>query len=68
MLGGLALVCALALSNITFAKDDISALWNERIKSVVGVGFYVDAEQERQQIYAFGTVIDDLGTVIFSAQ
>jgi serine protease Do len=39
-------------------------LFNERLKSVVAVEFFIQAETERQPVTVLGTVIDDTGTVI----
>ena len=43
---------------------DLPALWAERIKSVVAVEFYVESETERRPTVAYGTVIDEQGTII----
>jgi serine protease Do len=43
---------------------DLTALWAERVKSVVAVEFYVESETERRPTVAFGTVIDEKGTII----
>lgn len=39
-------------------------LFNERLKSVVAVEFFVQAELERQPVTVMGTVIDRAGTII----
>lgn len=43
---------------------DIPALWAERVKSVVAVEFYVEAETERRPALSYGTVVDANGTII----
>jgi serine protease Do len=42
----------------------LAELFAERLKSVVAVEFFVQAETERQPVLVMGTVIDDAGTVI----
>ena len=44
--------------------QDIPALWAERVKSVVAVEFYVEAETERRPALSYGTVVDVNGTII----
>lgn len=46
----------------------LSELWAERVKTVVGVEFYVDDEVGRQATEVPGVVIDDQGTIIFTSQ
>src|SRR4051812_745510 len=53
----------LALPVIATAAP-LGDLFNERLKSVVAVEFFIQAETERQPVTVFGTVIDDVGTVI----
>jgi serine protease Do len=55
------LVLALA---VTAAAAPLPELFNERLKSVVAVEFFIQAETERQPVTVLGTVIDDAGTVI----
>ena len=43
---------------------DIPTLWAERVKSVVAVEFYVEAETERRPGLSYGTVVDANGTII----
>ncbi len=43
---------------------DLTGLWAERIKSVVAVEFFTETELDRRPSFAFGTVIDDKGTII----
>jgi serine protease Do len=46
------------------AAAPLSELFNERLKSVVAVEFFIQAETERQPVTVFGTVVDEAGTVI----
>lgn len=46
------------------AAAPLPELFNERLKSVVAVEFFIQAETERQPVTVLGTVIDDAGTVI----
>lgn len=57
--GFLALLAAIAAS-----ASPLSDLFNERLKSVVAVEFFIQAETERQPVTVLGTVIDDAGTLI----
>ncbi|WP_044892728.1 PDZ domain-containing protein [Opitutus terrae] len=43
---------------------DLPALWAERVRCVVAVEYYVETEIERRPSVAYGTVIDDQGTII----
>jgi serine protease Do len=52
------------LANRSLAAADLPALWAERVKSVVAVEFYVEAETERRPALSYGTVIDAHGTII----
>ncbi len=47
---------------------DLSALWAERLKSVVMVEFFTDGELERQATEVPGVVVDETGLIIFSGQ
>ncbi len=49
---------------VTAAAAPLPELFNERLKSVVAVEFFIQAETERQPVTVLGTVIDDAGTVI----
>ncbi len=68
MLAVLFALYGLTASGVYADSPLLTELWSERVKSVVAVEFYVDAELERQQIQTFGTVVDDGGTIIFPAQ
>lgn len=50
--------------SLTAAAAPLPELFNERLKSVVAVEFFIQAETERQPVTVLGTVIDDAGTVI----
>ncbi|HEX7632657.1 MAG TPA: PDZ domain-containing protein [Lacunisphaera sp.] len=54
----------LLLLPVLAAAAPLGDLFNERLKSVVAVEFFIQAETERQPVTVFGTVIDDQGTVI----
>ncbi|HWA86021.1 MAG TPA: PDZ domain-containing protein [Opitutus sp.] len=43
---------------------DLPALWAERVKSVVAVEYYTETEVDRRPSVAYGTVIDERGTII----
>ncbi len=43
---------------------DIPALLAERVRSVVAVEYFTETESERRTTVAYGTVIDDRGTII----
>lgn len=52
---------------LTLSGAGLSELFNERIKSVVAVEFFVQSEIERQPVFVLGTVIDWQGTIIVPA-
>ncbi|MBI2497995.1 MAG: PDZ domain-containing protein [Opitutae bacterium] len=52
------------LAAFTVSAVTLPELFNERLKSVVAVEFFVQAETERQPVTVMGTVIDDQGTII----
>jgi len=52
------------LTPLALRAAPLAELFNERLKSVVAVEFFVQAETERQPVLVMGTVIDDTGTVI----
>lgn len=58
------LVLALALATLGSSAATLPELFNERLKSVVGVEFFVQSEIERQPVTVLGTVIDEQGTII----
>ena len=59
------ILTAVALMSLGSAvAADLPALWAERVKSVVAVEFYIESETERRPTVAYGTVIDDRGTII----
>lgn len=47
------------------AVTDRSALWRERVATVVGIEFFVESELERSATEVAGVVVDDQGTVVF---
>jgi serine protease Do len=49
---------------VVAAAAPLADLFAERLKSVVAVEFFIQAETERQPVTVFGTVIDEAGTVI----
>lgn len=49
---------------VSLRAASIPELWAERLKSVVAVEYYIENEAERRPTIAYGTVIDDKGTVI----
>jgi S1-C subfamily serine protease len=57
------LVVFLAFASVLRAAD-LPTLWAERVKSVVAVEYYVETETERRPSVAYGTVIDERGTII----
>ena len=63
-LGLLPTLMTLAIFSPQVRADDLPALWAERVKSVVAVEYYVETEIERRPSVAYGTVIDDKGTII----
>lgn len=54
--------CFLAQNLVRSA--DLTTLWAERIACTVAVEFYIETETDRHETVAYGTVIDDQGTVI----
>jgi serine protease Do len=61
----LALLLTLAAGGLPAAT--IPELFTERLKSVVGVEFFIQSEIERQPVMVLGTVIDEQGTIILPA-
>ena len=61
----LALLLALGAGGLPAAT--IPELFNERLKSVVGVEFFIQSEIERQPVLVLGTVVDERGTIILAA-
>lgn len=53
-----------ALTALAASAATLPELFNERLKSVVAVEFFVQAETERQPVTVMGTVIDTQGTII----
>ncbi|QYM77674.1 PDZ domain-containing protein [Horticoccus luteus] len=49
---------------LTAQASDLSALWAERTKSVAAVEFVVETDIDRRPTTAYGTVIDDEGTIV----
>lgn len=58
------LLLSAALVALTASAATLPELFNERLKSVVAVEFFVQAETERQPVTVMGTVIDASGTII----
>ena len=58
------LVLLSALGALAAAAAPLPELFNERLKSVVAVEFFVQGETERQPVTVMGTVIDGQGTII----
>ncbi|MDI1251224.1 MAG: PDZ domain-containing protein [Lacunisphaera sp.] len=58
------LLLTAALTALTASAATLPELFNERLKSVVAVEFFVQAETERQPVTVMGTVIDAQGTII----
>ncbi len=58
------LLCGLSVSKAA----DLSALWQDRVKTTVGVEFFIEGELGRQRAETMGVVIDEAGTIIFPAQ
>ncbi len=54
----------LALLPLGALATPVAELFNARLKSVVAVEFFIQAETERQPVMVLGSVIDDNGTVI----
>ncbi len=46
------------------AAADLTALWTDRLLSVVAVEYFIETEIERRPVTAYGVVIDKNGTVI----
>lgn len=46
---------------------DLAALWQERVACTVAIEYYVETETERRESTAYGTVVDDQGTVVLPA-
>ena len=61
----LALLLALAAGGLPAAT--LPELFTERLKSVVGVEFFIQSEVERQPVMMLGTVVDERGTIILPA-
>jgi serine protease Do len=57
----------LAVSTASLLANGLPELFEERLKSVVAMEFFVQTEIERHPVTIFGTVIDEAGTVIFPA-
>ncbi len=53
-----------ALAALGAAAAPLPELFNARLKSVVGVEFFVQSEIDRQPVSVLGTVIDNQGTII----
>ena len=49
---------------VVAAAAPVTELFNERLKSIVAVEFFIQAETERQPVTVLGTVIDGNGTII----
>ncbi|MDI1337893.1 MAG: PDZ domain-containing protein [Lacunisphaera sp.] len=56
-------LCAFLLA-VAAAAAPLPELFNDRLKSVVAVEFFVQAEIERQPVTVMGTVVDTQGTII----
>ena len=54
----------LPIATLVAASAPLPELFNERLKSVVAVEFFVQTETERQPVTVLGTVIDEQGTII----
>jgi serine protease Do len=52
------------LTALTARAADLPELWAERVKCTVAVEFFVETETDRRPAVAYGTVIDDQGTII----
>ncbi len=61
------LLFCLALGALRAAAADLPDLLSERSKCVVAVEYYADTEVERRSTIAYGTVVDDQGTVILGS-
>ena len=61
-------LCLLGLTAaVSLTAATLSELFNDRLKSVVAVEFFVQSETERQPVTVLGTVIDAQGTIIVPA-
>lgn len=60
----LCLFAVTLLSGLVLPAADLTTLWAERVNTVVGVEFFTETELDRRPSFAFGTVIDDQGTII----
>ena len=58
------LLALAAFVAVTASATPLTELFNERLKSVVAVEFFIQAETERQPVTVLGTVIDESGTII----
>lgn len=63
-LHGLAACLGALIAASTLHADELTALWAERVKSVVAVEYYTETETERHPTVSYGTVIDSNGTII----
>lgn len=63
---GLSTLAAVALSvcSATAAASDLEALFEERIRSVVAVEYFVETEIERSPSSELGVVVDDSGLIV----
>lgn len=52
---------------LTVSAATLPELFNERLKSVVAVEFFIQTEADRQPVAVLGTVVDDAGTIILPA-
>ncbi|HKB56101.1 MAG TPA: hypothetical protein VKC51_00795, partial [Lacunisphaera sp.] len=57
-------ILAVILGAVTASATPLTDLFNERLKSVVAVEFFIQAETERQPVTVLGTVVDEAGTII----
>src|SRR5688500_4635234 len=64
MMRSLILTAVVLLSLRAADAAELPGMWAERVKSVVAVEFYIESETERRPTVAYGTVIDDRGTII----
>lgn len=62
------LLLSLVASGGLAAEPDRAELWRERLSSVVAVEFFTETELDRRPSQAFGTVIDEEGTIVFPSQ
>ncbi|MSU46420.1 MAG: PDZ domain-containing protein [Lacunisphaera sp.] len=56
------------LAALIASATPLPELFNERLKSVVAVEFFIQAETERQPVAVLGTVIDEAGTIILPGE